>query len=614
VAVIDTLVAVIPMLGILIVVHELGHFLVAKACGVRVLKFSIGFGAPIGFGRMRLRWERGGTEYVIGWIPLGGFVRMLGEPMPGDENFSPTIPDDAKPDEFLEARPVWQKLSIVFAGPAMNLLLPILCLMGILWFGLPRADAVIGMVEAQSPATAVGLQVGDRILAIDGVPVEWWDEVLSSIESRSADETLTLEIDRDGESREINVPTAVHKARDRFGAVVDRGWIGVGHRRLAAVVGVPEVTSLAARAGLRSGDLVLAVGEGPDEVEVDDWQSLAKANARAASQARSAGRATVTWRVRRELTAAAGLGPDSTSDTRGASRTGRADKAGSVGEAHGADDDGTNETEEVILSIPASAGLDGLGLVPATILVAYVTADRPAALAGLQPNDLVLSVDGKPVGSFSSFVSLIQTSGGRELELAYSRAGRVEKVNLRAREEMVSGPYDIEGMEERVYQIGLAAAVSSLPGARSVQKLRNPFESLPRAATMTWQMTTDYLQGLGKLFTGEVGTDKLSGPIGIARIARKSLDRGWLDYLSMMMLISINLGILNLLPIPILDGGQAMIYAIEGIKRSPLSMRSREIATSIGFGMLVLLMGRAFWNDLTPTWLKFVSWLSSNSP
>ena len=74
--VIDTLVAVIPMLGILIVVHELGHFLVAKACGVRVLKFSIGFGAPIGVGRLRLRWERNGTEYVIGWIPLGGFVRI----------------------------------------------------------------------------------------------------------------------------------------------------------------------------------------------------------------------------------------------------------------------------------------------------------------------------------------------------------------------------------------------------------------------------------------------------------------------------------------------------------------------------------------------------------
>nr|MBC8188707.1 site-2 protease family protein [Pseudomonadota bacterium] len=183
-AAIDTLVAVIPMLGILIVAHELGHFLVAKACGVRVLKFSIGFGSPIGFGRFRMRWERGGTEYVIGWIPLGGFVRMLGEPMPGDENFAPPIPDDVQPDEFLETQPVWKKLSIVFAGPAMNLLLPILCLMGILWVGLPRPDAVVGMIEANSPADAAGLQVGDRILSLDGDPVEWWDEVLIPIQGR----------------------------------------------------------------------------------------------------------------------------------------------------------------------------------------------------------------------------------------------------------------------------------------------------------------------------------------------------------------------------------------------------------------------------------------------
>ncbi len=601
-AVIDTLVAVIPMLGILIMVHELGHFLAAKACGVRVLKFSIGFGSPIGFGRMRLRWERGGTEYVIGWIPLGGFVRMLGEPMPGDENFSPAVPDDARPDEFLEAKPVWQKLSIVFAGPAMNLLLPILCLMGILWFGLPRPDAVIGMVEAQSPAAEAGLQVGDRILSLDGGAVEWWDELLLPIERRDAGETITLEIDRDGESHEIEVPVAAQKARDRFGAVVDRGWIGVGHRRLAAVVGVPEVTSVAAGAGLRSGDQVLAV----DGREVEDWQTLAALHAEAVSDARSAGRPRVEWRVRRELAPVVDHRVDSNADPMADPSLGQADAAGASGDA-------AIESEEIVLSVPVIADLADLGLLPATILVAYVTADRPAALAGLQPNDLVLSVDGKSVGSFSSFVSLVQTSGGRELELTYSRAGRVDTLRLRAREEMVSGLYDIEGMEEKVYQIGLAAAVSSLPGARSVQKLRNPVESVPRAVMMSWQMTAEYLRGLGKLFTGEVGADKLSGPIGIARIARKSLDRGWLDYLSMMMLISINLGILNLLPIPILDGGQAMIYAIEGIKRSPLSLRSREIATSVGFGMLVLLMGRAFWNDLTPTWLKLVDWLSNGS-
>ncbi len=579
----DTLVAVIPMLGILIVVHELGHFLVAKACGVRVLKFSIGFGSPIGFGRLRMRWERGGTEYVIGWIPVGGFVRMLGEPMPGDEKLAASVPDDARPDEFLESKPVWQKLAITFAGPAMNLLLPVLCLAGILWVGLPRPNAVVGTVEANSPAAIAGIQVGDRILSLDGDAVEWWDEVVLPLRERSGGETLVLEIEREGVTSRIDVPIGTQTARDRFGSVVDHGWVGFGHRRLSAVVGVPQESSLAARAGLLSGDLIVSVSD----AEIEDWHALGRVNQSAARAAIAKGQESVLWHVQREAV------PLTPAD----------DTASAEAEPQ--------ELEEFTISIPAMLSLEGLGLVPATILVVYVTADRPAALAGLQPNDLVLSVDGEPVGSFESFVSRIQTSGGRELEIAYSRAGRVSTVRLRAREETVAGPYEIEGMEEKVYQIGLAAAVSSLPGARSIQQLRNPIESLPRAVEMSWQMTAEYLRGLGKLFTGEIGTDKLSGPIGIARIARKSLDRGWLDYLSMMMLISINLGILNLLPIPILDGGQAVIYSIEGIKRSPLSIRSREIATSIGFGLLVLLMGRAFWNDLTPTWMRFVSWLSN---
>lgn len=588
-AVIDTFVAVIPMLGILIVVHELGHFLIAKACGVRVLKFSIGFGSPIGFGRRRLRWERGGTEYVIGWIPLGGYVRMLGEPMYDDENEHSLRPEDVRPDEYLESKPVWQKLAIVFAGPAMNLLLPILCLMGILWVGLPRPDAVIGLVEAKSPAAEAGLLVGDRVLAVDGKAIEWWDEVQLPIEASRGGGRLRFEIERNGEPRRIEIEVSLQAGRDRFGAVTDKGWIGLGHHRLAAVVGVPESISVAAQVGLRSGDLVVAI----DDREIADWQSLGALHESASAAARAGGQRHVEWRVERER-------PSSVP---------RPDAEPVVASSSPSD---SSETEEHTFLLPAIPNLDRLGLVPAAILVAYVSEGRPAALAGLQPKDLVLAVDGQPVGSFSSFVSLVQSSGGRELALTYSRAGRVDTLRLRAREETVAGLYEIEGMEEKVYQIGLAAAVSALPGSSSIQQLRNPIASIPRAVSMSWQMTADFLKGFGKLITGEIGTDRLSGPIGIARIARKSLDRGWLDYLSMMMLISINLGVLNLLPIPILDGGQALIYAIEGIKRSPLSMRSREIATSLGFGVLALLMGRAFWNDLTPTWMKFVDWLSAS--
>jgi regulator of sigma E protease len=120
------------LLSILIFVHELGHFLVAKWCGVRVLKFSLGFGPPIGFGRFRARWVRGHTEYVFGWFPLGGFVKMLGENP--DETDDPAL--IAHPSEALGSKKTWQKLAIVFAGPAMNLMLPILVFMGTLAVGL----------------------------------------------------------------------------------------------------------------------------------------------------------------------------------------------------------------------------------------------------------------------------------------------------------------------------------------------------------------------------------------------------------------------------------------------------------------------------------------------
>ena len=599
----DTLVAVIPLLGILIVVHELGHFLVAKACGVRVLKFSIGFGAPIGFGKLRMRWERGGTEYVIGWIPLGGFVRMLGEPMPGDEEFMPPVPDDARPDEFLESKPVWQKLAVVFAGPAMNLLLPVACFVGILWFGLPRPDAVVGMVEANSPAAIAGLRAGDRIESIDGEPVEFWDDVILPIRERGADDRVSLGISRAGEPMRVDVELETQRMRDRFGAFVDTGWIGLGFNRLEARLGVPEAQSVAAQAGLRSGDRVLAVDDAP----VEDWNGLVEAHAEAVRTARARGAETVAWRIERARTTPAPDGEEAGAGLPSLSAERTKEAVREDPEAAPA------ELESIGVEVPAIEDVAKLGLRPATILVAMVTEGKPAALAGLQKDDLILAVDGEPVGSFESFVSLVQTSAGRELEIRYSRDGQLQTTRLRAREETVSGPYDIEGMEESIYRIGLAPQVSWLPGARTLQRVRNPIESLPRAARMTWDMTIGYLEGLSRVFTGDVGADKLSGPIGIARIARKSLDRGWLEYLWMMMLISINLGILNLLPIPILDGGQAVIYSIEGIKRSPLSMRAREIASSVGFAVLVLLMGRAFWNDLTPFWNRLVSWLSSGA-
>lgn len=558
----DTLVAAIPLLGILIFVHEFGHFVVAKACGVRVLKFSIGFGAPIGFGERRLRWERGGTEYVVGWIPLGGFVRMLGEYMPGDEDLG-DVPADARPDEFLDAKPVWQKLAISFAGPGMNFLFPVLAFMILLFAGIPREGAVIGMVEAGSPASAVGLAPGDRVLEADGERIAYWGD-LADLVSRSDAASISLVADRDGQAIEIDVPIARKERLDAFGESTDIGWVGISWRRLPALLGVVDHDSTARTAGLHSGDQVVAIGDR----EIEDWVELERVYD--ALEPAS----TVTFSVLR--------GPFD-----------------------------EEERDRVAVEVPAVGSLGALGVVPATILVGDAVEGMPAAQAGLARGDLVLAVDGAPVGSFASFVDIVQTSGGRPLEIDFARAGEVRTATLNPILHEVPHPMDIAGMTQSFYQVGIRQALATLPGESTLEQIRNPLAALPRAVEMTVNVSRRYIEALGKLVTGGVGTEQLSGPIGIAEIARKSLDRGWTTYLSTMIFISINLAFLNLLPIPILDGGQILLFAVEGIKRSPLSVRTREVTQQFGFIVLVMLMGLAFYNDLSRHWEQFVKWLSA---
>jgi regulator of sigma E protease len=127
---------------------------------------------------------------------------------------------------------------------------------------------------------------------------------------------------------------------------------------------------------------------------------------------------------------------------------------------------------------------------------------------------------------------------------------------------------------------------------------------------LTIEITQVFLQGLGKLISGDVPSNQIAGPIGIAEIAGKALERGWMDYLQTLVLISINLGILNLLPIPILDGGQALVFLIEGVRRAPLSLRTRGFVQQIGVTMLLMIMGLAFWNDISRNWSRVVDWLT----
>jgi regulator of sigma E protease len=539
---------------VLIFVHELGHFLVAKACGVRVLKFCLGFGPPVRIGRLRLAWKRGHTEYAIAWFPLGGFVKMLGE--------NPDEQDDpetrAAPSETLGAKPLWQKLAIVFAGPAMNLLLPVVVFAGTLYVGMPRPAAVVGGVEAGSPAELAGIAPGNRIVAVDGRPVAWWGEVDEAIRSRPGT-GLTLEVERAGERRKVVLPLAARSGLDEFGTAEQVGWAGLSHRRPRAMLGVPDAGAPAHAAGLRSGDRVVGVAGTP----VEDWHELAKAYAAAPAGGR------VAFSVER--------GPE--------------DAAQRLG-----------------LEVPALGDLSALGVLPASVLVSGVSPGSAAERAGIQPGDLVVSVDGAPVTSFQSFAETVRASGGRPLAVVYARDGVAHPVEIQPELRTVEvGP----GLEETRYLVGITAAAASLPGALAIDRERNPLVALPRAVEMTVAITGTFLRGLGKIVTGEVSRNQVAGPIGIATIAGSSWQQGWETYLSTLVLISINLGILNLLPIPILDGGQALLFLVEGVKRSPLSLRTRLAVQQIGLTVLALLMGMAFWNDISRHWSKVLDWLRS---
>ena len=546
----NTLFAFVLLLSILIFVHELGHFMVARWCGVRVLQFSIGFGRAIGWGSWRLAWKWGDTEYKIGWFPMGGYVKMLGENLDVIQGEAPLAPD-APHDQYLDAKTLWQKLAIVSAGPAMNLILPVVVFVGMLSVGMPRALPVVGSIEAGSPAEQAGLLEGDQLTALGSEPVGWWADVEDIVRAH-AGESLVIAFEREGVARSASVKLDTRNRFDEFGTPVKAGWLGAAHLRLGAVLGVPSSASRAAAAGLRSGDRVEAVAG----LEVEDWKSFELAYVQHEDE--------VTLRVLR-------------------------------GE------------ESLELQAPAVGGLEAFGVLPASVLVASVNEGSPAMRGGLEPGDLILSVDGAPIGSFASFAEVVRTSEGRALELRYARDGEVREASIAPE----LAEYDAGmGITEPRYLVGISAEVQQLAGAVGMDRERNPLVALPRAVEMTVDVTGTFLRGLVKLVTGDVPRNQIAGPIGIAQIAGSAYEAGWATYLSIMVLISINLGILNLLPIPVLDGGQAVLFIAEGIKRGPLSLRTREFVQQLGFAFLALLMGFAFWNDISRNWSSFVGWSS----
>jgi len=435
--------ALIVTLGILVTVHEAGHFIVAKASGVRVIRFSIGFGRPI------LSWhDRQGTEYVVAWLPLGGYVRML------DEREAEVPPEEAH-RSFNRLTPLW-RIAIAFGGPLANFLLAIVVYWGLFVAGSTDFVPVVDAPAPDTPAYAAGLRGGEEIVAIDDVTTAGWPQVTMALAARL------------GDSGVIRVTTR------------EPGEDLTREHRLA----------------------------------IEDWQKA---------------------------------------------------------------------VDEPNL-------LESLGLRPTLpALVGSVLEDGPAAAAGFEPWDRVVSVDGRPITQWAEWVEAVRAMPGQVAEVGVMRHGDSVSIALRIAERAAD--------DGTVYgYVGVGPLVRDVA--------YSPLAAVPRALSETWEKTVLTLGLLKKMVTGLVSTKNLSGPITIAKVAGDSARSGFESFFGILALLSISLGVLNLLPIPILDGGHILLCTTEMVIRRPIPERVQAWGIQIGFAIVGGMMLLAVYNDISRLFLN----------
>lgn len=236
-----------------------------------------------------------------------------------------------------------------------------------------------------------------------------------------------------------------------------------------------------------------------------------------------------------------------------------------------------------------------IGVPSATTRIGEVMPGKPAAVAGIKANDVVAAVNGKNVARWDEFAAIIADSKGAPLEVAVKRGG--ETLNFRMTPETKDGK-NLFGEKISYPVIGVVAA------GEMVTDRYSPIDAVVKGSSQTWKVIRLTIVSIFKLIERVVPLDTVGGPIMIAKMAGEQASAGGVSFLAFMALLSINLGVLNLLPVPILDGGHLVFYGWELIFRKPVSMRARELAQQVGLILLIGLMVLAFYNDIVRYVLK----------
>jgi len=353
--------------------------------------------------------------------------------------------------------------------------------------------------------------------------------------------------------RRLAIVVAGPVANFLFAIAVYAGLFMYGLPEARPVLGTAPEGTAAAMAGLRPGDTVRAV-EGE---QITTWQELRWRVLQSALQRQQ---------LRLELVDEKGHLRDATLDLR----------------SFPADDVEADALERIGLRLYRP---------PLEPVLGQVVAGGAAERAGLVPGDRVILADGKPVATWDALVAAVQPRPDTPLSLTIERAG--------ARRTLEVVPAAVSSGQKRIGRIGAAPQVPAAHADKVLIRVQHGLgESLWKALLKTGDIAVFSLKMLGKMLLGEVSWKHLSGPVTIADFAGQSAAMGWVSYLTFLALISISLGVLNLLPIPLLDGGHLMYYAIEIVKGTPVSERAMELGQRVGLALLLVMMAFAFYNDL----------------